>query len=74
VSDDLRALARSRWRGRDRIETVPYGVDHPRSSRSRGARADIRRELGIGDAPLVFAAGRLVSKKGLEYLIDAAAS
>ncbi len=35
-------------------------------------RADVRRDLGIGDRPLVFAAGRLVRKKGFEYLIDAA--
>ena len=32
---------------------------------------DVRAELGVGDAPLVFSAGRLVSKKGFEYLIDA---
>jgi len=71
-SDDLRDRAIAIGASRDRIETVPYGVDHLRFKPNSGARADIRRELGIGDAPLVFAAGRLVSKKGLEYLIDAA--
>ena len=39
---------------------------------SSEARAATRRALGLGDAPVVFTAGRLVRKKGFEYLIDAA--
>jgi glycosyltransferase involved in cell wall biosynthesis len=72
-SDDLRDRAIAIGADRRRIETVPYGVDHARFKPSATARADIRRELGVGDAPLVFSAGRLVSKKGFEYLVDAAA-
>lgn len=71
-SDDLRRRAIAIGADRERIETVPYGVDQARFKPNATARADIRRELGIGDAPLVFTAGRLVSKKGFEFLIDAA--
>ena len=71
-SDDLRDRAIAIGASRDRIETVPYGVDSGRFKPDRDARSDIRRELGIGEAPFVFTAGRLVSKKGFEYLIDAA--
>src|SRR5262249_42972626 len=55
-----------------RIETVPYGVDVERFHPDAAARARRRRELSVGDrVPLCLAAGRLVSKKGFEYLIDA---
>jgi glycosyltransferase involved in cell wall biosynthesis len=71
-SDDLRDRAIAIGARPDRIRTVPYGVDHLRFKPNPAARADVRRELAIGDAPFVFAAGRLVSKKGFEYLIAAA--
>jgi glycosyltransferase involved in cell wall biosynthesis len=54
-----------------RTEVVPYGVDTERFAPNPAARDAVRRALGIGRAPFVFAAGRLVSKKGFEYLIDA---
>jgi len=70
-SDDLRTRAVALGARADRIETVPYGVDTIRFTPDAGARAAVRRELGIGEAPLVVSAGRLVRKKGFEYLIDA---
>lgn len=72
-SDDLRTRAIAIGARADRIETVPYGVDAARFRPDAEARSAVRRELGIGDAPLVITAGRLVRKKGFEYLIDAAA-
>jgi glycosyltransferase involved in cell wall biosynthesis len=56
-------------------EVVPYGVDIDRFAPDPSRRADIRRRLGVAsDAPLLFAVGRFVKKKGFEYLIDAAAA
>ena len=56
----------------DRLEVVPYGVDIARFKPAPGAREAARARLGIPPgAPLLFAAGRLVRKKGFEYLIDA---
>jgi glycosyltransferase involved in cell wall biosynthesis len=71
-SDDLRDRAVALGASSTRIETVPYGVDTVRFAPSAERRRRTRAELGIGDAPLVFSAGRLVRKKGFEYLIDAA--
>jgi glycosyltransferase involved in cell wall biosynthesis len=58
-----------------RVEVVPYGVDADRFRPDPHLRAKRRASLGIPPgAPLVFAAGRLVRKKGFEYLVDAIAS
>src|SRR5262249_18394221 len=58
----------------DRITVVPYGVDSARFAPDPRGRAANRAALGVSsDAPFVFAFGRLVEKKGFEYLIDAAA-
>jgi len=70
-SDDLRTRAIAIGARADRSETVPYGVDTARFRPDPTARAAVRAELGLGDAPFVFAAGRLVRKKGFEFLIDA---
>ena len=51
--------------------TVPYGVDLDRFAPAVDDRNARRALLGITGAPLVFTAGRLVRKKGFEYLIDA---
>jgi glycosyltransferase involved in cell wall biosynthesis len=71
-SDDLRNRAIAIGAKANRIETVPYGVDADRFRPDPDARRAIRRELGLGEAPLVVSAGRLVKKKGFEYLMDAA--
>ncbi len=53
---------------------MPYGVDVERFHPDGAARTARRRELRIDDrVPLCFAAGRLVHKKGFEYVIDALA-
>jgi glycosyltransferase involved in cell wall biosynthesis len=73
-SDDLRRRAVALGADDARSEVVPYGVDAQRFRPDAQARAKVRRTLGVGGAtPLVFAVGRLVRKKGFEYLIDAAA-
>ena len=71
-SDDLARRAIALGATAARIETVPYGVDAARFHPDPAMRAARRQELGVGDhVPLCFAAGRLVRKKGFEYLIDA---
>ena len=70
-SDDLHRRAIALGADPAHTETVPYGVDTVRFAPDNGVRADVRQSLGLGDAPLVLAGGRLVSKKGFEYLIDA---
>jgi glycosyltransferase involved in cell wall biosynthesis len=72
-SDDLRTRSIALGADAATTETVPYGVDSHRFAASPADRVGVRQALGLGDAPLVFSAGRLVRKKGFEYLIDAAA-
>jgi glycosyltransferase involved in cell wall biosynthesis len=56
------------------VDVVPYGVDTDRFRPDPLVRARRRASLGIAShTPLVFSAGRLVRKKGFEYLIDALA-
>lgn len=57
-----------------RLEVVPYGVDVARFRPDADIRAARRRDLQVQErATLVVSAGRLVRKKGFEYLIDALA-
>jgi glycosyltransferase involved in cell wall biosynthesis len=73
-SDDLGRRAVALGAAPDRIETVPYGVDVERFRPDPASRATRRHELAVGnDGTLIVAAGRLVRKKGFEYLIDAVA-
>ena len=73
-SDDLARRAVALGADPARIETVPYGVDVARFRPDAAARSERRAELGVGpNTPLAVAAGRLVRKKGFEYLIDAVA-
>jgi glycosyltransferase involved in cell wall biosynthesis len=71
-SDDLASRAVVLGADRSRLETVPYGVDIERFRPDPAVRDARRHELGVGErVPLLVAAGRLVRKKGFEYLIDA---
>jgi glycosyltransferase involved in cell wall biosynthesis len=71
-SQDLATRAVALGAAPDRLEVVPYGVDAARFKPAPGARDAVRAHLGLpAAAALVVAAGRLVRKKGFEYLIDA---
>jgi glycosyltransferase involved in cell wall biosynthesis len=73
-SDDLRRRAVALGAEAGRTEVLPYGVDVTRFHPDPRARAVCRAALGIADEDAVlFTAGRLVRKKGFEYLIEAAA-
>jgi glycosyltransferase involved in cell wall biosynthesis len=71
-SADLAERAVRLGADRGRVDVVPYGVDTDRFRPSPADRARVRRELGLGEAPVVFSAGRLVAKKGFDVLIEAA--
>ena len=74
-SADLRDRAVALGAADARAETLLHGVDADRFTPSADTRARVRATHGIGaDDPIVFAVGRLVRKKGFEYLIDAVAS
>lgn len=71
-SDDLRTRAIALGADATRASVVPYGVDSDRFRPDPRERARGRERLGIADrVPLVLAVGRLVKKKGFDYLIDA---
>lgn len=70
-SDDLHTRALALGARAAATETVPYGVDTTRFAPAPEQRQFVRRAIGIGGGPLIFTAGRLVRKKGFEYLIDA---
>jgi glycosyltransferase involved in cell wall biosynthesis len=70
-SDDLHQRAVALGADQARTTTVPYGVDTRRFAPNPAVRSEVRASLGVGTAPLLFTGGRLVSKKGFEYLIDA---
>ena len=71
-SDDLAQRAIALGAPRERTEVVPYGVDTIRFKPVPGQRATLRARLAIAEGqPLIVAAGRLVRKKGFEYLLDA---
>jgi glycosyltransferase involved in cell wall biosynthesis len=73
-SADLAARAIALGADAARVQVVPYGVDAERFRPDAHQRAAIRSALGVSQHEiLVLAAGRLVRKKGFEYLIDAIA-
>lgn len=73
-SDDLGRRAIALGADASRLETVPYGVDVDRFRPDAARRGARRKALGAGEGvTLCIAAGRLVRKKGFEFLIDALA-
>ncbi len=70
-SDDL--AQRSEALGaRERPVTVPYGVSTELFGPSPDAAENLAAKLGLDKGqPMVLAVGRLVHKKGFEYLMDA---
>ena len=71
-SEDLRGRAVNMGAVANRTEVLPYGVDADRFAPNPEGSTKVRAELGVpADTPLVFTAGRLVRKKGFEFLIDA---
>ena len=74
-SADLATRAIALGADPSRIETIPYGVDTARFQPNEAVRRALRREMGVGEGVHVcVAAGRLVRKKGFEYLVDAIAT
>ena len=71
-SEDLARRAVAIGADSTRVEVVPYGVDSSRFKPDARQRDTLRSAIGVTDDDLlIFAAGRLVRKKGFEYLIDA---
>ena len=71
-SEDLRQRAVGLGADTSKTEVIPYGVDADRFRPNPDARAKIRGENGAAaDDPVLVTVGRLVRKKGFEYLIDA---
>ena len=71
-SEDLRRRAVALGASAVRSSVVPYGVDSQRFKPDADERARGREMIGVaGTGPLIVAVGRLVRKKGFEYLIDA---
>jgi len=72
-SDDLKERALKIGGGKECATTIPYGVDPAAFHPNERMREEVRSELKLGENDiLVFAIGRLVAKKGFEYLIKAA--
>lgn len=55
-----------------KMHAIPNGVDIERYRPDDKRRVERRTELGINDEPVILFVGRLVQKKGVQYLLDAA--
>jgi glycosyltransferase involved in cell wall biosynthesis len=56
----------------EQVIAIPNGVPAERALPTRSP-AEVRAELGLGEAFMILSTGRLAEQKGLEYLIRAAA-
>ena len=71
-SDDLYKRAVAIGADKARSEVIPYGVDADRFAPNDNVRSRLRHSHGMHNSDqIVLAVGRLVRKKGFEYLIDA---
>lgn len=71
-STDLLERAQCHGLPTDKSQLVHYGVDNRSFRHDPEAGRALRKQLGIAlDAPIVLALGRLVYKKGFEYLVQA---
>jgi len=57
---------------KEKVISIPNGVDTSFYKPDPKAGSKVREELGVVDKKIVLFVGRLVRKKGLQYLIDAA--
>ena len=74
-SEDLRRRAVTLGADAGKTEVIPYGVNTDRFKPDPEARTRIRCEQGADDRdPVLVTVGRLVRKKGFEYVIDAVAA
>ncbi len=69
TADEWRQLARLYQAPADRLKILYPGVDHLRFQ--PGPRAEARRALGLSEAPLLLAVGRIQPLKGLDLAIEA---
>ena len=70
-SDDLAGRAIALGADSKRITVIPYGVDTDRFRPNTETREELRRKHNLGsNDPVLVTAGRLVRKKGFEYLVD----
>ena len=71
-SEDLCMRAARLGAPAGRCHVVPYGVDPGTFTRIENAGPLLHKELGLPtESPIIFAVGRMVYKKGFEYLVRA---
>jgi glycosyltransferase involved in cell wall biosynthesis len=72
IADDTRAYLQSECGVKGEIHVVPLGVT-TRGAADPGARAQMRRQIGVADSDLVLIyAGKVIPEKGVDLLVEAA--